>query len=81
MQNHRHGSRIGRALVLCGLAGSASAARADVSAKIDGDGVLVSSPQVSEPVAVRYGWGDNPLIGLTNKAGLPASPFRTDAWK
>jgi hypothetical protein len=33
-------------------------------AKMDGDAVLVSSPRVNEPVAVRYGWGDNPLIGL-----------------
>lgn len=50
-------------------------------AKIDGDDVVASSPRVSQPVAVRYGWGDNPLIGLANKAGLPASPFRTDDWK
>jgi len=47
-------------------------------AKIDGETVVVSSPQVCVPVAVRYGWADNPPCNLYNKAGLPASPFRTD---
>jgi sialate O-acetylesterase len=44
------------------------------------DTVVVSSDKVSEPVAVRYGWADNPVCNLYNKAGLPASPFRTDDW-
>ncbi len=47
-------------------------------AEIDGDAVLVSSAAVPEPVAVRYGWADNPAVSLANGAGLPASPFRTD---
>lgn len=47
-------------------------------AKINGDTVLVSSPEVEDPVAVRYAWADNPTCNLYNKAGLPASPFRTD---
>jgi sialate O-acetylesterase len=47
-------------------------------AKIDGDTVIVSSPDVAQPVAVRYGWANNPICNLGNKAGLPASPFRTD---
>jgi sialate O-acetylesterase len=47
-------------------------------AKIDGDRVVVSSPEVPNPVAVRYGWADFPVVNLFNKAGLPASPFRTD---
>ncbi|MEO8350867.1 MAG: sialate O-acetylesterase [Chthoniobacteraceae bacterium] len=46
--------------------------------EIDGDHVLVSSSEVKEPVAVRYGWADNPEGNLVNEAGLPASPFRTD---
>jgi sialate O-acetylesterase len=50
-------------------------------AKIEGDKVIVSSPQVSEPKAVRYGWADNPVVNLTNRADLPASPFRTDMRK
>jgi sialate O-acetylesterase len=47
-------------------------------AKIDGDTVLVSSKQVPSPIAVRYGWADNPTCNLYNAADLPASPFRTD---
>jgi sialate O-acetylesterase len=50
-------------------------------AKIDGDKVVVRSDKVAEPVAVRYGWADNPVCNLYNKAGLPASPFRTDIWE
>jgi sialate O-acetylesterase len=49
-------------------------------ARIDGDSVIVSSPKVMKPVAVRYGWADNPIANLYNRAGLPASPFRTDDW-
>jgi sialate O-acetylesterase len=47
-------------------------------AVIDGDTLVVSSPEVPEPVAVRYGWAYNPIITLFNKEGLPAIPFRTD---
>lgn len=47
-------------------------------ARIDGDTVLVWSDKVPKPVAVRYAWADNPTCNLTNGAGLPASPFRTD---
>ncbi len=47
-------------------------------AKIVGKSVLVSSPDIAKPVAVRYGWGSNPPTSLYNQAGLPASPFRTD---
>ena len=49
-------------------------------AEIIGDTVVVSSPDVSRPVAVRYGWADFPEVNLWNKAGLPASPFRTDSF-
>ena len=49
-------------------------------ARIEGDTVIVSSPKILKPVAVRYGWADNPIVNLYNKAGLPASPFRTDDW-
>jgi sialate O-acetylesterase len=48
-------------------------------AEIDGDDqIVVSSPAIEKPVAVRYGWADYPVVNLWNKAGLPASPFRTD---
>jgi len=49
-------------------------------AKIEGKSVVVSSPQVAKPVAVRYAWQSNPLATLFNGAGLPAAPFRTDDW-
>jgi sialate O-acetylesterase len=48
--------------------------------QIEGDHVLISSPSVKAPVAVRYAWADNPECNLVNQAGLPASPFRTDDW-
>ena len=48
---------------------------------IDGDAVLVSSPNVPKPVAVRYAYSVNPEgCNLYNRAGLPAAPFRTDSW-
>jgi sialate O-acetylesterase len=51
-------------------------------AELEGDNsVLVHSPKVKHPVAVRYAWGDNPGdINLYNNKGLPAAPFRTDDW-
>ena len=42
--------------------------------------VLVSSPKVSHPIAVRYAWDTNPICNLCNQSGLPAVPFRTDNW-
>ena len=50
-------------------------------ARIVGDTVVVSNPDVPDPVAVRYAWADNPVCNLYNREGLPASPFRTDTWK
>lgn len=49
-------------------------------AKIEGDKVIVSCPEVPRPVAVRYAWATDPECNLYNGAGLPASPFRTDDW-
>ncbi len=49
-------------------------------AKIVGETVVVSSPEVAQPIAVRYAWKDWPDYSLANGAGLPASPFRTDDW-
>ena len=50
-------------------------------AKIENDKVIVWSDKISNPVAVRYAWADNPEgANLINKEGLPASPFRTDNW-
>ena len=50
-------------------------------ATIQGDKVVVRSEAVPAPVAVRYGWSDDPKdAGLVNAEGLPASPFRSDDW-
>ena len=46
----------------------------------EGVTVVVWSNEIKNPVAVRYAWGGNPPSTLYNKAGLPASPFRTDDW-
>jgi sialate O-acetylesterase len=45
-------------------------------AKIEGESIAVSSPDVPTPVSVRYGWAANPACNLFNKEGLPASPFQ-----
>jgi sialate O-acetylesterase len=53
----------------------------DATAKIDGDTVIVSSPEVAAPAAVRYAWDNFPEgANLFNKDDLQASPFRTDHW-
>lgn len=50
-------------------------------ATIQDDCVIVSSPKVSRPVAVRYAFSMNPEgANLYNREGLPASPFRSDTW-
>lgn len=48
------------------------------NATIQGDEVIVSSDSISKPVHVRYGWKNYEVLNFFNKAGLPASPFRTD---
>ena len=50
-------------------------------ARVEGDSVVVWSDRVPNPVAVRYAWANNPAgANLYNREGLPAAPFRTDAW-
>jgi sialate O-acetylesterase len=44
------------------------------------DKVAVRSDAVSDPVAVRYAWADNPVCNLYNNVGLPVTPFRSDDW-
>lgn len=47
-------------------------------AEIEDNTIVISSPQVPDPIAVRYAWADNPIANLYNEHGLPASPFRSD---
>ncbi|MEG1025496.1 MAG: sialate O-acetylesterase [Flavobacterium sp.] len=49
-------------------------------AKIDGKTIIVTSPKVKEPAAVRFAWKAVPEPNLFNNENLPASPFRTDEW-
>lgn len=49
-------------------------------AQLDGDEVVLSSPDVPKPVAARYAWAGNPYCNLYNKADLPAEPFRAEPW-
>jgi sialate O-acetylesterase len=52
----------------------------DAQARIQGDTVIVSSPEVPQPVALRYAWKDWTNANLYSGAGLPATQFRTDDW-
>ena len=84
-------ARDGKPLAWFQLAG-ADKTFAEARAEIDGDSVIVGADTIEKPVAVRYAWhqtpgytpGTNgptgPTPNLTNAEGLPAFPFRTDAW-
>jgi len=50
-------------------------------AVIKGNKIIVSSKDVSKPVAVRFAWDETAMPNFCNKEKLPASPFRTDHWK
>ena len=50
-------------------------------AKIDGNSIVVSSPSVQKPVAVRFGFKSKSMPNLFSKEGLPVNLFRTDNWK
>jgi sialate O-acetylesterase len=63
-----------KGFTICGADGNFASA----TAKIEGKQVMVESPSVPAPKAVRYGWSNTPDVNLFNKAGLPATPFRTD---
>ena len=47
---------------------------------IEGATVVVSSPKVADPIAVRFAFTNTSESRLLNHAGLPASSFRTDDW-
>jgi sialate O-acetylesterase len=52
-----------------------------VEGQIEGDTIVVHSKDVPHPVAVRYAFAMKMECNLYNRAGLPASPFRTDSWE
>ena len=45
-----------------------------------GKGLVVSCPEVAQPVALRYCYRNFLLGNLVNQGGLPLVPFRTDQW-
>jgi sialate O-acetylesterase len=47
---------------------------------LEADSLLASSPDVKEPVAVRYAWTNAPTANLFGDDGLPVAPFRSDSW-
>jgi sialate O-acetylesterase len=51
-------------------------------AKIIGENkVEVWSELIENPIAVRFGFEQNPIVNLYDKNGLPVTPFRTDDWR
>ena len=48
---------------------------------IEGNTIVISSPDVPAPQHIRYGWAWNPIVNLINKEGLPAITFRTDEYE
>ena len=50
-------------------------------AHTEGQTVVVTSPEVAIPVAVRYGWADNPTCTLRTKSGFRVSPFRSTPYE
>ncbi len=79
-------TNVGRGLVVRGdkLVGFAIAGADQkfvrAEAKLVGNEVVVSHPDIPEPAAVRFGWADYPIVNLFSAGGLPVSPFRTDDW-
>jgi sialate O-acetylesterase len=69
----RDGAKL-RGFTIAGEDGEFKAAEAS----IQGDRVVVSSPEVANPKHVRYNWAENPDGNLYNLSSLPAAPFRTD---
>ncbi|MFZ5495463.1 MAG: sialate O-acetylesterase [Verrucomicrobiota bacterium] len=78
---HAAGGLVARDGALCGFViATADRLWLPAIARLEGDKVVVSHPDIADPIAVRYAWENNPPCSLFNTAGLPASPFRTDDW-
>jgi sialate O-acetylesterase len=79
--DHAEGGLVAPAIPL----GAFQAAGADrrwqpALAEIQGETVVVRSPWVDAPIAVRFAWAEVPMVTIRNRGGLPASPFRSDDW-
>ena len=73
-------SRDGKPLSFFAIAGE-DKKFVDAKAVVVGKSIIVSAEGVTKPVSVRFGWHEEAEPNLSNKEGLPASPFRTDDWK
>jgi sialate O-acetylesterase len=62
------------------IAGEDSSFREAV-VKVQGTHLIVSHPEIRNPIAVRYAFANTSEGSLFNKEGLPASSFRTDNWQ
>lgn len=69
----------GKPLLQFEIAGSNKVFR-PAKALISGGNIIVSSPEVREPVAVRYAFKDFVVGDLYSTEGFPVSSFRTDDW-
>ena len=81
---HIGGGLVAKDTALCGFTIAGADKKFYVgNATIEGNKVVVTSPNVANPSSVRYGWADHPWPDLNfwNKAGLPAAVFRTDNWE
>lgn len=69
-----------RGFALCGADRRWVWAKASIigGSKKGSNQIEVSSPEVSQPLAVRYAWSDNPVCNVFSAEGLPLTPFRTD---
>jgi sialate O-acetylesterase len=44
--------------------------------RIDNGTVVLKSPEIAQPIHIRHAFANDPKVNLTNRAGLPALPFR-----
>jgi len=78
---HANGGLVARGKTLVGFQIAGEDQKfVEAHAKIEGNAVVLSSPNVPKPVAARYAWANDPPCNLYNRANLPAPPFRTDDW-
>lgn len=60
------------------ILGEGDEAYVEAAPIIQGSKLIVEHPEGKKALHVRMGWTREDVINLTNKEGLPASPFRTD---
>ena len=60
------------------LCGATSGSCHYASGEIRGQEVVLRAPLEVQATRVRYGWADNPVITLFDRAGMPAGPFEIE---